>query len=235
MDGKEIYPWIYNRELSYLRRPIVRWQKSDGVKLIYGFRACLAAGMQLTDLLYSGRLKHVGKKLEKLLGKFESEKGAAFNNEVRIWLQDNTALKVWEYEVSIKPKGNFVANDDLGDIDVLAYDAINNVMYSIECKNTNTAKNVREMKKEMDDYLGREGKKKGALVQKHLKRHKWLLANIDKVRVFIGAKTNPTIKSVMLTSEVIPTSYLRKKETPLSILNYQELKRNGVTYLAEAK
>ena len=235
MSGKDIYPWVYNRELSYLRRPIVRWQMNDGIKLMYGFRACLAAGMQLTDLLYSGRLKYGGKKIEKLLGKFESAKGAAFNEEVRTWLQDNTTLKVWEYEVSIKPRGNFIASDDLGDIDVLAYDTSNNVVYSIECKNTNTAKNVREMKKEMDDYLGREGKKKGALVLKHLKRHKWLQDNIDKLRDFLGAKTNPIVKSMMLTSEVIPTSYLRKEETPLSILNYQELKRNGVAYLAGAK
>lgn len=53
MSPKEIYPWIYNRELSYLRRPIVRWQMCDGANLIYGFRSCLSAGMQLADLLYS--------------------------------------------------------------------------------------------------------------------------------------------------------------------------------------
>ena len=235
MSGNEIYPWIYNRELSYLRRPIVRLQMDDGIKLVYGFRACLAAGMQLTDLLYSGRLKNGGKKLATLLGKFEDAKGAIFNKEVRMWLEDNTTLKVWEYEVSIKPRGNLIASGDFGDIDVLAYDTTNNVVYSIECKNTNTAKNVREMKKEMDDYLGREGNKKRALVLKHLKRHKWLLDNIDIVQDFVGCKTNPIVKSMLLTSEVIPTSYLRKEETPLSILNFQELKRNGVTYLAGAK
>ena len=235
MPVREIFPWIYNRELSYLRRPIVRWQMADGVKLIYGFRACLAAGIQLTDLLFSGRLRKGGDRLEKLLGKFESSKGATFNGEVRRWLQENTALNVWGHDISMKPKGNLKASNDLGDIDVLAYDSITNVVYSIECKNTNTAKNVREMKKEMDDYLGRDEKKKGALVLKHLNRHKWLLDNIDKVRDFVGAKTNPIVKSMMLTSEVIPTSYLRKEETPLSILNFQELKRKGVAYLHGVK
>lgn len=235
MDGKEIFPWIYNRELSYLRRPIVRWQMCDGINLIYGFRSCLTAGMQLTDLLYSGRLRNVGKKLEKLLGKFESAKGAAFNGEVRKWLQEHTALKVWEYDVPMKPKVTFAASEDLGDIDVLAYDGAKNVVYSIECKNTNTAKNVREMKKEMDDYLGRDGKTKNALVMNHLRRHKWMMENIEIVRDFVGAKTNPTVKSMMLTSQVIPTSYLRKEDTPLSILNFQELKRKGVEYLDGSK
>lgn len=244
MDWKEVLPWIYNRELSYLRRPIIKWQMPDGnVNVIFGFRSCLMAGMQLADLLYSGRLRNVGKQLEKLLGKFESAKGAAFNEEVRNWLKQNTPLKVWSHDVSMKKKGEIVASDtlgdDLGDIDVLAYDDVHNIVYSIECKNTNTAKNVREMKKEMDEYLGRgdnpEKDKKKALVLKHLRRHKWLVGNIEVIRDFVGAGTNPTVKSLMLTSEVIPTSYLRKEDTPLSILNYPELKVNGKSYLDSSK
>ena len=235
MEGREIFPWIYNRELSYLRRPIVRWEMDDGVRVIYGFRSCLIAGMQLTDLLYSGRLRNVGKKLGTLLGKFESAKGAAFNENVRKWLQEHTALRVWEYEIPMKPHGPLAISEDLGDIDVLAYDVEKNVVYSIECKNTNTAKNVREMKKEMDDYLGRDGKTKKALVMKHLRRHKWMMDNIEIVGNFVDAKINPTVKSMMLTSTVIPTSYLRKRDTPLPILNFPELKRKGVAYLDGAK
>lgn len=235
MDGKEIFPWIYNRELSYLRRPIIKWHTHDGINIVFGFRSCIMAGLQLTDLLYTGRLKNVGRKLSKLLGKFESAKGAAFNEDVRKWLKEHTSLKIWEYEVTIKPKGVFIAQSDLGDIDVLAYDTETNVVYSIECKNTNTAKNVREMKKEMDDYLGRDGKSKKALISKHMRRHVWLLNNIDKVRTFVEAKTNPTVKSVMLTSEVIPTSYLRRKEIPLPILNFHDLKRKGIKYLEESE
>lgn len=232
MEGKEIFPWVYNRELSFLRRPYVRWHNADGsVNVVFGFRSCLVAGLQLTDLLYAGRLKNVGKKLSKLLGRFESEKGAAFNEEVRTFLKENSTLKVWDYDVSIKPKGNLVADADYGDIDVLAYDEQQNVVYSIECKNTNTAKNVREMKKEMDDYLGRgdnpEKDKKKALVLKHLRRHQWLTEHIGEVATFVGAASEPTVKSVMLTSEVIPTSYLRRDDTPLPILNFQEMKVKG--------
>lgn len=129
--------------------------------------------------------------------------------------------------------------DDLGDIDVLAYDEQSNVVYSIECKNTTIAKNVREMKKEIDEYLGRgenlEKDKKKALVMKHLRRHRWLEGHIETVRDFVAAGSNPVVKSMMLTSEVIPTAYLRKEDTPLSILNFQELKRKGVGYLDGVK
>jgi hypothetical protein len=70
----------------------------------------------------------------------------------------------------------------------------------------------------MDNYLGRgedqEKDKKKALVLKHLRRHKWLVENVEKVKEFVGTSINPVVKSMMLTSEVIPTSYLRKEDTP---------------------
>ncbi|MBO4417509.1 MAG: hypothetical protein J5801_05275, partial [Bacteroidales bacterium] len=104
-----------------------------------------------------------------------------------------------------------------------------------ECKNTNTAKNVWEMKKEMDDYLGRgdnpKKDQKKALVFKHLRRHKWLIEHIDVVKAFVGSEDSIEVKSMLLTSEVIPTSYLRKESLPLSILNVFELKEKGLPYL----
>ena len=239
-EGREIFPWIYNRELSFLRRPIIRCQMPNGlINCIYGIRSCMMSGIQLSNLLFSGRLRNTGKHLSKLLGSFEAEKGMEFNEEVRVYLQQNPDLKVWPHDVSIKPKGNLLAEADYGDIDVLAYDASRNILYSIECKNTNTAKNIREMKTEMDEYLGRGEKpdrdQKKALVLKHLRRHKWILEHIDKVRCFIGASSQPTVKSMMLTASVIPTSYLKKEITPLSILNFQELKIQGLTYLDSSK
>lgn len=242
MSGRDVFPWIYNRELSYLRRPIVRYVLADGnMCLMLGSRSCIAAGLQLTDLLYSGRLRNVGKKLKDLLGVFEAKKGHVFNEEVRSFLQQIKGLIVWPHDVSMKSKGHLDTglNTDYGDIDVLAFNPLTNILYSIECKNTNTAKNVREMKTEMDEYLGRgdnpETDKKRALVLKHLRRHQWLINNKEQVKKFLGVKEDPVIKSMMLTSSVIPTSYLKKEESPLSILNYSELKINGLDYLDSSK
>lgn len=239
-ENRDIFPWVYNRELSYLRRPIVRRVLPDGcLHYIFGFRSCLIAGLQLTDLLYSGRLRNPGKKLKKLLGYFEAKKGSEFNEEVRGFLMSIPKLKVWPHDVSIKQNGNLTADMDYGDIDVLAYDSSRNIVYSIECKNTNTAKNVKEMKTEMDEYLGRgdnpEKDKRKALIFKHLRRHKWIMDNMLKVMNYIGASIEPTIKSMMLTASVIPTSYLKKEDSPLSILNYPELKKNGLAYLDSSK
>lgn len=239
-ENRDIFPWVYNRELSFLRRPIVRRELDNGsVQYIFGFRSCLLSGLLLTDLLYSGRLRNPGKKLEVLLGYFEAKKGREFNEEVRTFLQTIPGLIVWPHDVTIKQNGNLSAEIDYGDIDVLAFDNTRNILYSIECKNTNTAKNVKEMKTEMDEYLGRgekpEKDRQKALVLKHLRRHKWITDNLPQVMEYIGISTEPTIKSMMLTASVIPTSYLKKKDSPLSILNYPELKIKGVTYLDSSK
>ena len=239
-ENRDIFPWVYNRELSFLRRPIVRRElDNDCVQYIFGFRSCLLSGLQLTDLLYSGRLRNPGKKLETLLGYFEAKKGREFNEEVRTFLRTIPGLIVWPHDVSIKRNGNLSAEIDYGDIDVLAFDNTRNIIYSIECKNTNTAKNVKEMKTEMDVYVGRgekpEKDKQKALILKHLRRHKWITDNLSQVMKLIGASIEPTIKSMILTASVIPTSYLKKKDSPLSILNYSELKIKGVTYLDSSK
>ena len=240
LGGKDIFPWCYNRELSFLRRPFVRYEAEDGkINCLFGFRSCLQAGLQLTDLLHSGRLKNVGKEIGRILGIFEHEKGKEFNEEVRAFLNHIPGLKVWPYDVTMKAKGHFKTDEDYGDIDVMAYDEATNTLFSIECKNTNTAKNIREMKNEMDDYLGRgdnpEKDRKKALVLKHLRRHKWLSEHPEQVMSFVGIDSAPVIKSMMLTSEVIPTSYLRREDTPLPILNYGTLKLEGLDYLKASK
>lgn len=239
-ENRDIFPWVYNRELSFLRRPIVQRVLPNGcVQYIFGFRSCIIAGLQLTDLLYSGRLRNPGKKLNELLGYFEDKKGSEFNKEVRAFLNRIPGLKVWPHDVSIKLNGHLSADMNYGDIDVLAYDYTRNIIYSIECKNTNTAKNVKEMKTEIDEYLGRgvnpEKDKQKALILKHLRRHKWMMDNMPQVMNYVGTSTEPTIKSMMLTASVIPTSYLKKEDSPLSILNYPELKKNGIAYLDSSK
>ena len=240
LAGKDIFPWSYNRELSYLRRPVIRYQYDDGtVMCMFGFRSCIQAGIQLSDLLYSGRLRYVGRKIKTLLGKFEAIKGSVFNDEVRSFLEKIPMMRVWKHDVTIKSGGYFAADKDYGDIDVMAYDISHNILYLIECKNTNPAKNVKEMKTEMDEYLGRgdnpERDKKKALVLKHLRRHRWVTEHIDDVAKRIGVADTPRVKSMMLTATVIPTSYLKREKSPMSILNYPELKIKGMDYLDSCK
>ncbi|MDR1653397.1 MAG: SEC-C domain-containing protein [Prevotellaceae bacterium] len=229
-NDNDVFPWKYNREFSFARRFIVKYKnEKDETILTWGFRNAISAQKQLNYLLFEGKLNNGGKKIEKLLGAFREKKGKIYRNEVKNWLKTNPDLTVIDYEVKIETNGHLVADKNYGDIDVLVYNIKTNTVYSLECKDTNKAKNIHEMKKEMDNYLGREGQK--GMIQKHVERHNWLNANKDKLCAFLKIDKEPKVASFMLTSEVIPMTYIKAETLPLPTISFQDLKDKGINLL----
>lgn len=229
-SNNEVFPWKYNREFSFARRFIVKYENDKGETILtWGFRNAISAQKQLEYLLFEGKLNNGGKRIEKLLGTFRERKGKLYRNKVKDWLKTNSDLTVIDYEVKIDTNGHLIADKNYGDIDILVHNTKINTVYSLECKDTNKAKNIHEMKKEMDNYLGREGQK--GMIQKHVKRHNWLNSNKDKLCAFLEIDKEPKIASFMLTSEVIPTTYIKAEVMPLPIISFPELKENGAKLL----
>lgn len=231
-DQQEVYPWRYNREFSFIRRFIVREIDDNGkMYLIFSQRNAILSFNQLSYLLVTGQL-HVSKNdvhITKVIGKYSQEKGTAFNCQVRDFLKDNTDLKVVEYDVRITNDYPFYADKNYGDIDVLAFDTQTKVVYNIECKDTVMAKNMYQMYDEIGKYLGlnEKGKKK-ALVWKHFHRHEWLIHHKTDLANFLKVKDVKDVKSIIITSHVLPVSYLRGDISPLPIASYRALKQvNG--------
>jgi hypothetical protein len=226
----EVFPWKYNREFSFARRFIVKYKnEKDEIILAWGFRGAISAQKQLHYLLLEGKLNNGGKKIEKLLGTFREKKGKVYRNKVKDWLKTNPDLTVIDYEVKIDTNGHLLADKNYGDIDVLVYNTKVNTVYSLECKDTNKAKNIHEMKKEMDSYLGRDGQK--GMIQKHVERHNWLSANKGKLSTFLNIDKEPKVASFMLTSEVIPMTYIKAEALPLPTISFPDLKDNGIKLL----
>jgi hypothetical protein len=226
-NNNEVFPWKYNREFSFGRRFIVKYSNKNGdILLKWGFRNALAAERQLSLLLFGGRLRNGGKEINKLLGIFRKRKGGIYRNEVRDWLKKYSELIVIDHEVKIAPNEHLKADKDYGDIDILVYNKNTKTVISLECKNTTKAKNIHEMKTEMDNYLGRDGQQ--GMIQKHLARHNWLKQHMQDVRIFLNTKETVQIKSYILTSEVIPTTYIKSQELSLPILSYYSLKKEGL-------
>ena len=87
------------------------------------------------------------------------------------------------------------------------------------------------MKKEMDSYLGRDGG--SGMIKKHLDRDMWLNNNKEKICKFLKIDTNLTVKSYMVTSEVIPTIYIKAEALPMPIIAFPDLKRKGVNRIKQ--
>lgn len=228
--NNDVFPWKYNREFSLVRRFLVQHFDENGNEfLTWGFRNAMSCQRQLSHLLYEGKLNNGGKKINKILGRFNKEKGKLFRDSVRDWLKLNTNLIVIDYEVKISDTGPLIGDTKLGDIDILAFHVATGTVFSIECKDTNRAKNIHEMKTEMDSYLGRDGGP--GMITKHVERNNWLENNKEQLQDFFKTKTVLTVKSLMLSSEVIPTPYIQSTLLPMPIVAFPDLKREGLKIL----
>lgn len=232
--NNDVFPWKYNREFSLNRRFIVKHIDQDGNMLLtWGFRAAIAARHQLHNLFYGARLNNGGEEISKLIGNQAEIRGKSFRNLVKDWLTADTDFKVISYEVDMSPGGTLDTDKPYGDIDLLALHLPSHTVFSIECKNTTQAKNVHEMKTEMDRYLGREGKK--GMIDKHIARHEWLAANTDKLQNLFKVTQKINVKSVMVSSQIIPTTYIKMEVLPMPIIAFPDLKRKGPELLLNAK
>lgn len=88
------------------------------------------------------------------------------------------------------------------------------------------------MKTELDKYFGKPDINKKGYIEKHVERHQWLI-NIKEIvaAAFINEKSDFKIASIILTSEVIPLSYISRIGIPLPIVAYSQLVSNGIEQL----
>lgn len=229
-SNNEVFPWKYNREFSLTRRFLVRHSNDAGDSMLsLGFRSATAARHQMDYLMRGARLTNGGEEIKKLIGGYADQRGTDFRNVVHDWAAQQEGFEVIGYEVPIMPGGTLNADKSYGDVDVLAFHRPSATVFSLECKNTSQAKNIHEMKTEMDRYLGRDGKK--GMVHKHLERDTWLNANLGQVQKLLKFDDALTVKSFMISSQVVPTPYIRAGELPMPIVAFPDLKREGVGLL----
>jgi hypothetical protein len=236
-SGQDIFPWRYNRSISYLRRPLVKVREEIGIFYYYGYRHLVQFADNLLYLLYTSKLPNPKTPLMKSwLAGISGEKGSPFRKQVKEWFEKKTTFEVVSYEIKMdKDVSDLHLKTDkpYGDIDLLVIDHTRKVIYSIECKNITGGRNVHEMKVEMDDYLGRDGNDKKAKMRKHNDRHNWLLQNKSSLVKFVSDIDSYAIKSLILTADEIPLSYISKDSLPLPVKSFVFLRKKGISYLEE--
>jgi hypothetical protein len=224
----DIWPWRYNRRLSYLRRPLIMGPQPEHDPIVFwGPRNVEQASKNLFFLVISRRYKIHEKSsdaMRTLIGEIGNKAGRQFTLEVRKWFGENTDWFV-DSNVSIKPGGKLNSNIDLGDIDVLTIDNMNRKIICVECKNIHHARNSREVAIEIERIMG-EDDTDDSWISKHSKRHEWLKNHLSILASVYELSTESyEIHSLVLTAEEIPTTYFRS--LPLRCISFTRLKREG--------
>lgn len=228
----DVYPWRYNRRLSYMYRPLVVGPAPKGNPLVFwGPRHSEESCILLFSVVSTGRYKthdNSSRTMIKFVGSVKEKLGSAFTKQAKEWFETNTDWPV-RSEVKINPSTLLKADSDLGDIDVLCVDCLNKIVYSIECKHINSGRNPREMASELERFI-EEKRDADSWVKRHVKRDTWLKKNVKQLSGLLKLDVKDfKVRSFFLTSEEIPTPYLRDMWLPF--VSFSRLKREGIELL----
>lgn len=177
---EDVYPWRFNREYSFNRRPLVK----RGNEIIWGNRQLYHMLEFLLDLVYDGKLKTRKKKLKEVIGNINNERGHEFNQLIYNMLDDMKTFKLYTNVKKINRKA--VSSEDggtLGDIDILVIDEQYRRIYVSEVKDFNFSRNPYEMHLEYQKMFV-DTEKERCFATKHSRRVEWVRNHIEDVKEY---------------------------------------------------
>lgn len=195
----DVYPWRFNRDLSFTRRPIIEYNGD----LIWGNRQLHHMWRYTVDLIMSGKYKARRPKLKQLIGKLSDKRGNDFNAAVAQKLSSIDGLIVREKLSKINGKKIVDKNNNvLGDIDVLYIIPEKRKIVVGEVKDFSVAKNPYEMDQEYKRIFV-DGEKP-CYMTKHKRRAIWIKDHLEDVKAHFNLPEGKwSVKTVMFVSEEI--------------------------------
>lgn len=217
--GYDVWPWRFNRELSYIRRPLLQVTSINGIEIIWGPRFLYKMGAFLIELCMSGRLKAKSLEMRQLIGKLKHEEGEAFNDLVADYLESKEYLII---KRRLKKIGR-ASLASLGDIDVLVVDTRNKTVALIECKNYEAARTSFEMGQELEKLF--KGKKKDKSdIEKLKARQEFVQQHISELCEWLKLKPAKRykVKSLVVSDQELFTPYVY--DSPIEVISFRQLK-----------
>lgn len=219
---EDVYPWRFNREISYLRKPFILWDD----KIYWTNRHLYYSAYHLINLCRTGKLKAKSNEMKKVMGRYLNQHGERFNKSIAKLFSEYEHLIV---DTQVRKIGRHKIQGeqgDLGDIDVLVIDPSRKKIFTIECKDLSVARNPFETYHEINELIyGTKGN--ASIKEKHLRRTAWIQRNYNHVLAHYNVG-NPKGKweviPMIVLDEAMLSPYL-VKEKGIKIISYNQLKR----------
>jgi hypothetical protein len=215
----DVYPWRFNRGLSYIRRPLLNIESVSGNEVIWGNRHLVSFHEYLFELIIGSRLFAQSAKMRELAGKFNRERGKTFNDDVAHLFETRPGLIVQRRSKKLGNKRIRSNFGDLGDIDVLVIDKFCQRIFVIECKDLAIARTPHELKAELD-YLFKGSATEKSAAEKHKLRSTWVQ---DNLALILGEFNTGhwTVEPLFVFDEAIFSSHIYR--SPIRVLSYRQL------------
>ena len=218
----DVYPWRFNRELSFTRRPIIQYND----ELIWGNRQLHHMWRFTIDLIMDGKYHARRPKLKQLIGKLSDKRGNDFNAVVAQKLSSIDGLIVCEKLSKINGKKIADSNHNvLGDIDVFYIILDKRKIVVGEVKDFSFAKNPYEMDQEYKRIFV-DGDKP-CYMTKHKRRAAWVKDHLEDVKAHFNLPDGKwSVRTVMFVSEeIVSNAFYHQNET---IIVYSDISAESV-------
>jgi hypothetical protein len=221
---EDVFPWRFNRALSYLRKPLLVRATPQGDETVWGIRHVDLARNYLVALCVGGRLKAESKEMKAFIGRIHSAQAEAFNDRVAD-LYDGRAGVIVKRRVKKVGRLRIQRNNgqDLGDIDVLVADSTRHRIYPIETKDLAVARTPAELANELSGTFQTGGPHKSSL-GRHLERVEWLQQHLDQVINWLALDPSRKwkIEPMVVTDTELLSPFLQR--TAIPVLSFRMLK-----------
>ena len=217
-EGYDVWPWRFNRRLSYLRRPILI-RRGHGVdEAVWGPKHTYQAGAYLTDLLLSGRIAAAtGKEHSQVMRRYQSRsnnlRGREFEMSVITALREVPFLRVLNHVTRVGQQ--HVGGD--GEIDAIVANTKKKIVFVLECKDLSLARTPYEMGQQITQLYNDDADRKSATSQV-LTKAAWVSSRLRDVLNELGV-AGPAkqwkIKPLIVTDERLFTSYFISPKVPI--------------------
>lgn len=223
--GYDAVPWRFNRDMSYVRRPVVQ----QGTDLVFGFRTLYRLGPYWVDSVLSGRLQGRAETDEMI--RFISQARRRINHQFAQQVARKLDLLGFTTRLSVKKFGKKRVADsdgnDIGDIDVFAFHEPSSTVVAVEAKDFEIARTPVEIANEVAKlFVGKNGKR--STVELHSRRIDWLRDNIGVVvaDLSLRASTRVRVLGAVVTSE--PLLMPLVTESPFPVVAIDDLTTEAV-------
>lgn len=218
---QDAWPWRFNRDMSYVRRPVVL----QGQELVFGFRSIYRLGAYWVDNLLSGRLQGRARTTE-MQGCISEARGR-INDAFARSVADKLQTLGMTTRLSVKKIGRHPIADslghDLGDIDVLAAHPKTRSIIAVEAKDFEVARTPREIAAELEKlFAGKRGKK--PTIELHSRRVEWLRQHLSEVVQHLGVDSDGApwhLSGAVVTSDPLITPLM--SASPFPVIPFDDL------------
>lgn len=210
-DFKKTAPWRFGRRQSLSYKPIIKLNNETNSYII-SINLLLETIGLIKEHFLMGNVNHdflISKLAKKFIGSIANQQGSLFNKIVGICfekagLSAHTEIKMTILGAPKKP--------NIGDVDVIAYDATRQIIFICECKNLKQAKTIYEIASICKKFRGESSD----MLAKHLCRVDWIKENKENIRQFFNISPDIDIRIVtpLICSNIVPFMYI--KNLPLS-------------------